>query len=128
VGFAFILPALVLLMLVVGEVSGAVGTYQIMDNAAREGARLAVVPGELAATGDIQNRVIAYAGANGVTLAASNITINQAEIVSPGGGACSITNPCITASKVSVKYTYPVNAFLGATFNMGASVEMRNLY
>lgn len=128
VEFAVVLPALVLLMLVIGEVSGAVGAYQIIDNAAREGARLAVVPGESGATSDIQNRVIAYASANGITLTTSDISINQAEIVSPTGAACSATNPCITASKVSVTYSYPVNVLLGSTFNLGASVEMRNLY
>ncbi|HUX66720.1 MAG TPA: TadE/TadG family type IV pilus assembly protein [Terriglobales bacterium] len=125
---ALIFPALLALLLVVSEVAGAVATRQVLSNAAREGARLAVVPGEYGLTAEVQARVIDYAAANGVTLAAGNVSVNQDEVVSPGGGACGATNPCIQASRVSVSYTYPLSALLGAAMKLGAAVEMRNFY
>ncbi|HVA64050.1 MAG TPA: TadE/TadG family type IV pilus assembly protein [Terriglobales bacterium] len=125
---ALIFPALLALLLVVGEVAGAVATHQVLNNAAREGARLAVVPGEYGLTAEVQNRVIAYAAANGVTLAASNVTVDQNEVVNPGGGACGASNPCIQASRVAVSYSYPLSTLLGAAMQLGAAVEMRNFY
>ncbi|MGH9393942.1 MAG: TadE/TadG family type IV pilus assembly protein [Terriglobales bacterium] len=126
--FALVLPALVLFLLAVGQGAAAVGTYQILDNAAREGARLAVVPGEFGNLGDVQSRVVAYAAANGITVATSNVSVNQNLVVNPGGGACSALNICINASRVSVSYSYPVSLLLGSTIHMGTAVEMRNLY
>ena len=134
VEFAVALPALVLLALVVTEAAGMIGAHQVLINAAREGARLAVVPGELNATGDINNRVIAYAAANGLTLTGANISINQNDVLHPGGGACSAANPCLTASAVTVSYTYPFTYLprmpfgIPSTVALGATVVMRNFY
>lgn len=123
-----VLPALMALLLIVSEVAGAVATHQVLNNAAREGARLAVVPGEYGLNAEVQARVVAYAAANGVTLPTANVTVNQNEIVNPGAGACSASNPCMQASQVAVTYTYPLSALLGTSLQLGASAEMRNLY
>lgn len=128
VEFAITLPFIALLLLIVGQVASAVSVQQVLSNAVREGARLAVVPGEYGQTSDVQNRVVAYAAANGITLAASAVTVNQDERVSPGGGACSATNPCLKASRVSVTYNYPLALLLGTNMQLGAAVEMRNFY
>ncbi|HWG36870.1 MAG TPA: TadE/TadG family type IV pilus assembly protein [Terriglobales bacterium] len=128
VEFALLLPALAMFLLAVGQGAEVMGTYQILCNAAREGARLSVVPGEFGNPNEIKARVVAYAAANGVTISATAVTVNQGEIVNPGAGACSATNACISASKVSVTYSYPISVLLGATINMGAAVEMRNFY
>ncbi len=128
VEFALMLPALAMLLLVVSQVAGAVATYQILCNAAREGARLAVVPGELGRTADVTGTVAAYAAANGIALPAGAVTVDQNAIVNPGGGACSVGNVCIQASRVSVAYTYVMGGLLGASMQLGAAAEMRNLY
>jgi Flp pilus assembly protein TadG len=128
VEFALMLPGLGLLLLVVSQAAGAVATYQILCNAVREGARLAIVPGEYGRASDVQNTVVAYAQANGITLANSAVTVNQNEIVSPGGGACSVGNVCMQSSLVHVSYTYVMGGLLGASMQLGASAEMRNLY
>lgn len=132
--FALLLPGLLLLFCLGGEAAGMVATHQILNNAAREGARLAVVPGELGQTSDITGRVAAYAAANGISLPTSDVQLNQGVIVSPGGGGCSATNPCIQASEVSVSYPYafeylPALPFgLPDSVTLSASVTMRNQY
>jgi Flp pilus assembly protein TadG len=128
VEFALMLPGLAMLLLVVTQAAGAVATYQILCNAAREGARLSIVPGEYGRTADVQNTVVGYAQANGIPLAASAVTVNQNAIVNPGGGSCSVSNVCLQSSQVSVAYTYVMGGLLGASMQLGASAAMRNLY
>ena len=133
VEFAAVLPCLVLLTLLVSEAAGMIGAHQVLINAAREGARLAVVPGELNASGDVTQRVVAYAAASGLALTSNNVSVNQNEVVATNG-ACSAANPCLTASKVTVSYNYPLVFLprlpfgLPSTVGLGASVEMRNFY
>lgn len=128
VEFAVALPCLAMLMMVIGQVSTAVATHQTLNNAAREGARLAVVPGEYGATAEVQNRVVAYAQAHGIALSATNVTVNQNLLVPQSGGACSAASPCIKASRVAVTYNFPLDLLLGKTLQLGASAEMRNFY
>lgn len=134
VEFAAVLPCLVLLAMLVTEGAGMISAHQVLVNAAREGARLAVVPGELGQTGDVVQRVLSYAAANGLTLSASNVAVNQGELVHPGGGACSASNPCLSASQVTVSYQYPLTYLPQLPFGlpnavtMGAATEMRNFY
>ncbi|MGH9413303.1 MAG: TadE/TadG family type IV pilus assembly protein [Terriglobales bacterium] len=129
VEFAITLPFLAMLLLIVAQVAGAVSTQQVLSNAVREGARLAVVPGAWGQTAAVQDRVVAYAAANGITLAATAVTVNQNELVSPVGGGCSDpAAPCMKASRVSVSYEYPLSLLLGKTVQLGAAVEMRNFY
>jgi Flp pilus assembly protein TadG len=128
VEFALMLPGLAMLLLVVSQAAGAVATYQILCNAAREGARVAIVPGEYGRAADVQNTVVAYALANGVPLTTGAVTVNQNALVSPSGGACSGANACMQSSQVSVAYTYVMGGLLGASMQLGTSAEMRNLY
>lgn len=122
------LPCLAMLMMVIGQVSAAVATHQTLNNAAREGARLSTVPGEYGNVTDVQNRVLAYAAAHGITLSAANVTVNQNLFVPQVGGICSIAAPCLKASRVGVTYQYPLDLLLGKTLQLGTVVEMRNLY
>lgn len=132
--FVVLLPCLLLLFLTVSEGASIFTTHQILTNACREGTRLSVVPGELGDTTGVIARVVAYANNNGVPIAASNVNVNQADIVSVGGAGCSISNPCLTASQVTVTYAYPLQYFstlpLGVpgTVTLTAAVAMRNFY
>lgn len=134
VEFAIVLPVLLLLLGVVSEGAGLIRTHQVLLNAAREGVRLAVVPGELGLTGDIQQRVVQYGAANGVTLTPAQVTVTQSLLIPQSGGSCSLLAPCLSASRVTVQMNYPL-AFLSqlpfgvaATVPLGAAVEMENFY
>lgn len=132
--FVVLLPCMLLLFFTVSEGASMVTTHQVLNNACREGARLSVVPGELGDTTGIVGRVVAYANNNGVPIAASNVNVNQADIVSVNGGGCTISNPCLTASQVTVTYAYPLHYLsslpfgLPSTVSLSAAVAMRNFY
>ena len=62
--FAFTLPLLLLVMLGIFDFGFAFQEYAVVTNAAREGARMAALPGYT--RGDVENRVAAYLIAGGV--------------------------------------------------------------
>ncbi len=124
--FALTLPLLVLIMMVVLEGSRLVRTHQILNNAAREGARLAVQTPDLAPA-DVTNEVLAYASQNGVTVPAANVTFNNSFFIPTASGVS------ISASKVTVTYTYTVQylavfAWLGVpnTYTLTGQAVFRN--
>ena len=93
--------ALPILMLIVGGVVDFAimfQRYEVVTNAAREGARVAVLPDY--ATADIQNRVTSYLLASGLTDAAPAPTVAYTTSdVSPGG-------PSINVVTVTVQYPH----------------------
>ena len=126
---ALMLPVLILIIMIVLEGSALVRTHQILNNAAREGARLSVIKPNQGGTADIVTRVIAYAAENGVAITAGNVTINQSAWI-PVPGA-----PSISASQVTVNYSYTLNylavfAWLGvpSTYTLQGAAEFRNFY
>lgn len=127
---ALTLPVLLLVSIGIFEFGRAYQTQQVLTNAAREGARVAILPGQ--PTGVVQARVTAYATAGQIynpTSAVATVTQTQ---VSIGGGN---TAP---GSKVTVTYPYsfmvlqPVarlvasKSMVGTAFTMTATAEMRN--
>ncbi|TAN21940.1 MAG: hypothetical protein EPN33_09810 [Acidobacteria bacterium] len=134
VEFAVMLPSLVLLLALLGEGAAMLSSYEVVVNAARAGARLSAVPGELGRTSDVVNRVLAYASANGITLSAGNVSVQQAVLLLPGGGTCGIGNPCILASRVAVTDPYTLHYLpklpfgIPTTAQLGAVAIMRNFY
>ena len=126
---ALLLPLLVLIIMLVLEGSALIRTHQILNNAAREGARLSVVKENQGSTADIVTQVVAYAAQNGVTITAANVTINQSAWI-PVAGA-----PSISASQVTVNCSYTfhylaVFAWLGvpSTYTLQGAAEFRNFY
>lgn len=125
---ALVTPLMILILMLVLEGSRVIRTHQVLNNAAREGARLSVLQENEGLPGDIVTQVINYANQNGVTLTAANITINQNGVI-PNGGIS------IPASIVTVTYTY-TPTFLGAmafvgmntSFPLTAQAEFRNFY
>lgn len=134
VEFAVMLPCLVLLLALLGEGAAMLSSYEVLVNAARAGARLSAVPGELGRTADVVNRVLAYASANGITLNTGNVSVQQGVLVQPGGGACGIGNPCILASRVAVTDAYTLHYLpklpfgIPTTAQLSAVAIMRNFY
>ena len=129
---ALVLPLLLLVSVGIFEFGRAYQTVQVLTNAAREGARVAVLPTSTSA--DVQSRVTAYmisgrlAGYAGATVA-----VNQSVPMAIGAGTTA------TASTVTVSYPFsfvvlnPVanlvvrgSALGGAPLTLTASAEMRN--
>ena len=124
--FALTLPLLVLIIMVVLEGSSLVRTHQVLNNAAREGARLAVqTPG--ITSSDVSTEVVAYASQNGVTVPAGNVTYNGGFFIPTPSGIS------ISATKVTVTYTYTMHylgvfAWLGvpSTYPLTGQAVFRN--
>jgi len=127
---ALTLPLLLLVSVGIFEFGRVFQTWQVLTNAAREGARIAVLPG--AASGDVQARVRQYLQ-DGQLGGYSSATINvdRAATIAVGAGTAS-------ASVVTVNYPYdfmvlnPVarlvvsNSSLGTPITISVAAEMRN--
>lgn len=93
--FAIVVPILLLLISGIVDFGMMFRTYEAVTNAAREGARVGVLPGY--APADVQTRVDAYLGAAGLT---GPRTVNVVNVpVATGAGT-------FTARSVTVTYTY----------------------
>jgi hypothetical protein len=119
--FALVLPLLLLLVLGIVDFGFMFQRMEVVTNAAREGARLAVLPGYLEP--DVKARVCEYLTTGGVPLegscpAPTNPTINVTmghSIPMPGGGT-------LAGKQVVVTYLHnyifmgPIAALFGANF------------
>jgi Flp pilus assembly protein TadG len=123
---AITVPIILLISVGIFEFGRAYQTWQVLTNAAREGARMAVIEGPT--DGDVRDRVNGYLAGGGLSkLADGNILINRTV---PLGTA--------TASKVTVNYPFkfmvlnPVvklvvkTATTGSDITMSATTLMRN--
>ena len=129
VEMAVVLPLLLFLSVAIFEFGRAYQTWQVLTNAAREGARVAVLPNQPSGTAEARARLYLTAGqlpnAATATIDVTSTTISIGGISTPG-------------SKVTVSYPYsfmvlqPVarlvvaNSNVGAPLTMTASAEMRN--
>jgi Flp pilus assembly protein TadG len=115
---AITIPMILLISVAIFEFGRAYQTWQVLTNAAREGARLAVLEGPTDA--DVRTRVNDYLTGGGLTaLADGNILVNRA---APMGTA--------TASRVEVDYPFafmmldPVVRMVTPSSNAGAPITM----
>lgn len=126
---AVVLPLVLLVCVGIFEFGRAFQTWQVLTNAAREGARIAVLPSSTVA--DVQARVQQYLTA-GQLSNTPTITVNQNLTMPIGGGT-------VGASLVTVNYPFsfvmlnPVANLVvrgstlgGAPLTVTASAEMRN--
>lgn len=128
---AIALPLVLLVSVGIFEFGRAFQTWQVLTNAAREGARLAVVPNSSANA--IQSRVISYLSAGQLSNAASaTVDVDHNGVIDVGG-----TNA--TTSIVTVQYPFsfmvlnPVARLVVGNSDLGAapitittSAQMRN--
>lgn len=130
VEMALILPLLLLVSVSIFEFGRAYQTWQVLTNAAREGARVAVLPDPTVA--DAESRVRAYLEEGQLPNADSaTITVDRNQTIAIGAGTAS-------ASLVTVNYPFefmvlqPVarlvvsGSTLGGPITMTATAEMRN--
>jgi Flp pilus assembly protein TadG len=127
---ALVLPLLAFLALVVSEGAGVVRAHQVINNAAREGARLSAYPQNTISS--LQTAVADYACLNGVKLnaptsacpagttihvtctpASSAVTVDQTVLIPVTSGAGTINVP---ASTVTVTCAYPLTYLPALSF------------
>lgn len=116
VEMVFVLPVLLLLLFGIVEFGVLFGQWQTLTNAAREGAREAVVfrVGCVAADveADVQARVANYAAAAGITV---------------GGGDIAVAGQCgdpDTNSQVTVTHTYTFTVVPGFVATMAPTIDL----
>jgi Flp pilus assembly protein TadG len=109
---AIVLPLLVFLASLVSEGADFIRVHQVLNNAAREGAKFSSMPENSCATAPvpatciaaIQSAVVNYANNNHVTITTANVDVNQqAAWVVPAG-----TTKGFWVSQVTVSYSYPI--------------------
>jgi hypothetical protein len=109
--FALIFPTLLLVVLGIMDFGFLFQRYEVLTNAAREGARVAILPGY--SNGDVTARVTQYLASGGLTGPAT-VTVAAATPISVG-------SQCITVRPVTVAYTHnflfvgPLIAFFGGS-------------
>lgn len=127
---ALTVPLLLLVSVGIFEFGRAYQTWQVLTNAAREGARVAVMPGSAPGAAEARVRQYLQTGQlpNGAT---ATVVVNPLALVSIGTGTA-------TATVVTVNYPFPFivlqpvarllvsGSTLGAPVILTASAEMRN--
>jgi len=109
--FALVAPILMLLIAGIFDFGMMFRTYEAVTNAAREGARVGVLPGYAAA--DVQSRVGQYLTASGLS-GTSTVNVVNVPITTAAG--------TFTATSVTVNYPYQfvvlggVGPFFGGSF------------
>src|SRR5207244_1586930 len=109
---AMVLPILLFLFVGIVDFGLILREYQILQNAAREGARLSMLKNydmgpldsddRANALVAIQQRVISYLAQEQITVAATDVTVDQNVPIALGDGSN------VMASKITVAYTRPL--------------------
>lgn len=131
---AIVMPLLLLLVLIIIEGAAMVRTHQVLNNAAREGARLSSVSdykcdGDAGCLGAIRQAVVQYASDNRVTITTAQVQVDQSKsVVQPSGIG-------IHASQVTVTMPYPLPLLsslpwfgIPGTVTLAGTAEFRNFY
>jgi Flp pilus assembly protein TadG len=133
--YAIVLPLIAVLFLVIINLGLLAWEYQVLQNAAREGARFSALPYNQGATGNatisntIKNRIVEYCAEEKIGVSPSNIAIDQTYHyeASPGSGIYN------QGSLVTVSYTRTL-MFPGASLLPSSQVTLtgssvfRNMY
>jgi Flp pilus assembly protein TadG len=127
---AITLPLILIVSVAIFEFGRAYQTWEVLTNAAREGARVAVLPGT--SVSDVQSRVVSYMTTGQVAHPdTATIDVDKNRTISIGATTAS-------ASQVTVNYPFefivlqPVarlvvsGSTMGAPITMSVSAEMRN--
>jgi Flp pilus assembly protein TadG len=129
VEFALVLPMLLLVVLGIAEFGFIFQRYEVVTNAAREGARMAVLPGYT--TADVVARVKIYVSEGRVPTTTTNPNIVVSNVSIPVGAGLAPIN----AKRVEVTYTHSytflpaISSWFGATYTtvpLKAVAQMRN--
>jgi hypothetical protein len=135
VEMALILPLFALLLLGTFEIGLIARDHQVLQNAAREGARFSALPANRMASAQnpgtvlltIQNRIIAYLANEHITVTPGAIGVNQSYVM-------NIAGLTVQGSFITITYQRPL-IFPGVTsliplgsLQLQGSAVFRNLY
>jgi Flp pilus assembly protein TadG len=119
--FALILPLLLFIILGLVDFGFLFQRYEVVNNAAREGARIAVLPGGYVQA-DVEARVRSYMTAGGVANTSGNTTVALSNVTVATG-----VGPALQCRRVEVNYQSPY-LFLGPIAGwFGGSFTTANL-
>jgi Flp pilus assembly protein TadG len=125
--FALVLPVLLVIVGGIIDFGFLFQRYEVLTNAAREGARVAVLPGYTNA--DVTARVNQYLQAGGVP-AGATITVGAAQNIPVGGGTCITVRPVTVTFPHQYTVLSPLLTLIGgtglATTTLTATSSMRN--
>lgn len=127
---ALILPLVLLVVVGIFEFGRAYQTWQVLTNAAREGARVAVLPGSSADT--VRTRVRAYlssgqlARANDAGVVVTPVALNLGGGISAGASNVTVSYPFTFMVLQPVARLVVRGSNAGAPLTLTASAVMRN--
>jgi Flp pilus assembly protein TadG len=127
---ALTLPILILLSVAIFEFGRAYQTWQLLTNAAREGARIAVLPNQAAGAAEarvrqsLQNGGLAYGATVGVSVTAVQLNIGAAGTAS--GSRVQVNYPFTFMVLQPVARLIVSGSMSGAPITLSARAEMRN--
>jgi Flp pilus assembly protein TadG len=122
--FALIFPLLLLVMLGIVDFGFLFQRYEVLTNATREGARIAVLPGY--ATADVKLRVCNYLQTGGVPTTVCGTT-NPVVTVTDSTVAMAV-GPALSVKRVQVTYSHnymfvgPIIGLMGGTFSTNVPI------
>lgn len=133
VELAIMSPFLIFLLLTILDMGLLLRNSQIIENAAREGARYSSLPknnidptNPAATTAAIKQRIIDYCNQEGLTVTAGDITINQEYPITVNGRTA--VSSLITVSYAHDFITPGASGLAGGTFNLQGEAIFRNLF
>jgi hypothetical protein len=109
--FALVFPMLLLVMLGIIDFGFLFQRYEVVTNAAREGARVAILPGYSDA--DVLARVNQYLTSGGLT-GASSVVVGPSQAV-PVGAQCITLRPVTVAYDHNFVFVGPIVGLLGGS-------------
>jgi Flp pilus assembly protein TadG len=125
--FAMTFPLLLLVVMGIIDFGLLFQQYEVLTNAAREGARVSVLPGY--GTADIQTRVNQYLQATSLSSANVTTTVGAAQTLSIGSGLCASVRPVTVSYTHSYLFLSGIANFFGASFGtrtLTATASMRS--
>ncbi|MEN6451994.1 MAG: TadE/TadG family type IV pilus assembly protein [Thermoguttaceae bacterium] len=120
VEFAIVAPLFFLMVFGIIEFGRAIMVQEILTNASREGARLAVLDSPTPTAGAVKSTVATYLANAGIS--GATVTINPSEPTSAGYGQPVTVTVSIPFSNVS---WLPSPMFMGKTTTLSATTVMR---
>jgi Flp pilus assembly protein TadG len=125
--FALVFPTLLLVMLGIIDFGFLFQRYEVVTNAAREGARVAILPGYT--DGDVQARVNQYIAASGLT-GTANTAVGAPQSLTVGGGQCITVRPVTVTYEHEFLFLGPIAGLMGGSGltnkTLTATSSMRN--
>ena len=116
VELAVSLPLLMFLTLVIIEGGKLVHFHQVINNAAREGARLSSQVENRGAASAIQDAVVQYAANNNLVISTSDVAVDQAQPIALPDGSVMLSSLVTVTHSYSFQYlpNWPSSTFLVA--------------